>query len=103
MPMPTQIVNEITALQTALTNTGNLNAATFPVRNALAVQAGQLASDIQAAISPNAGMLDTFTPPVMPQDIVTGVLSLLDSAQTQSTLTDLEGYAARIEINIENG
>ena len=103
MPVPVAISTQLASLNAAITAAGNLDAAPFTTLNALAYQAGSLAQAIEAAIPGQAGALDTWTPPLMPGDITTGVLGLLTAAQTQSSLADLEGYVARIEINLENG
>lgn len=102
MPVPAAIASQVTALDDAITAAGDLGSASYDTLNALAYQAGQTASAVELAIPANAGALDSWTPPLMPGDITTGVLGLLSAAQTQSSLTDLKGYVARIEINLEN-
>lgn len=102
MPVPATIAAQVSALNSALTAARNLNAASFETLNALAWRAGTVASDVEASIDGQAGALDTFTAPLMPADIVSGVLGLLDASTTQATLGDLEGFVARIEINLEN-
>ena len=103
MAVPPTIATQLAALNSAIGAAGNLDAAPFTTLNALAVQAGALASAVEAAIPGAAGALDTWTPPLMPADITSGILGLLSVAQTQSSLADLEGFVARIEINLENG
>ena len=102
MPVPLAITAKVSALAAAVTAAGDLAAASFDTLNALAYQAGVLASSVEASIDANAGALDTFTAPLMPGDMVAGVLALSDAADTQTALCDLEGYVARIEINLEN-
>jgi acyl dehydratase len=100
--IPAAITAQVSALDDAIAAGGNLNTAPFSVINALAYQAGQLASAAQDGVGAAAGALDSFVAPVMPGDIITGFTGLLDAAQTQQSLAELESYAARIEINLEN-
>jgi hypothetical protein len=102
MPVSAAISAQLSALQVAVAAAGNLDAAPFSVANALAYQAGLLAAAVEGAIPAAAGALDTFTAPLMPVDISAGVLGLLSAAQTQSALADLEGFVARIQLNLEN-
>ena len=102
MTVPVSITAQVTALNSAITATGNLNTASFDALNALAWKAGRIASTIDWSIDKSAGALDTFSAPLMPQDIINGVLALSDASDTQTALSELESYVARIEINLEN-
>ena len=102
MAVPAAISSQLTALNASIVAAGNLDAASLATLNALAVQSARLVQTILPAIPLAAGALDTFAAPLMPADITTGVLGLLTAAQTQLSLADLEGYVARIEINLEN-
>lgn len=102
MPVPAAIIAQVSALDSAIAAAGDINAASFDVVNSLAFRAGQLAQAIEDATPAAAGALDTFSAPLMPQDIIAGVLGVSDSADTQTALMDLEGFVARIEINLES-
>lgn len=103
MIVPDAIAAQLAALNSAIAGAGGLDSASFATRNALALQAASLAEAAAAAIPGAAGALDTWAAPLMPQDIASGVAGLLAAAQAQSALADLEGFVARIEINLENG
>jgi hypothetical protein len=100
--MAVPFATQMQALSVAVKAAGNLTQASLPVVNALAYQAGLLASSVEAAIPNYAGALDTWTSPTQTGDIATGILGLQTSTLTQLSLADLEGYVARIAINLEN-
>jgi hypothetical protein len=102
MPIPASVIAQVSALDDAIVAAGDLNAAPFAAINGLAYQAGLLSDVIDGATGGLAGALDTFTAPLMPQDIVAAVLSIADSATTQMQMSDLGAFIARIEINLEN-
>ncbi len=102
MPIPSTIIAQVSALDDAIVAAGDLNAAPFATVNSLAYQAGQLAGLIDGATDGLAGALDTFTAPLMPQDIIAAVQSIADSATTQMQMSDLGAFISRIEINLEN-
>lgn len=102
MSVPPAVVAQLTALDDSLVAAGNLETAPLTTLNALAYSAGQLAGAVENAIPAAAGALDTWEAPLMPQDIEAGVLGLLSASEGQSALADLEGFVARIEINLEN-
>jgi len=102
MPVPVSISSLVSALDDDIVAAQPLAQASFDTLNALAYSAGLLAQSADDAIGGAAGQLDIFSAPLMPQDIIAGVLALSDAATTQTALIDLQTFVSRIEISLEN-
>jgi len=103
MAVTPAIAAEVAALNTAISSAGSLTAASQGAINALAAQASQLQTDTGAAILANAGQLDTYTSDGVAIDMASAITGMLASAQTQTSLVDLYGYAGRLATNLANG
>jgi hypothetical protein len=99
--IPANITSELAALQQQTAAAQPLASASRPTITAIQLNAGQLLSDIDVALLAAAGSLDTWTPPTDPDAIVAGILGLLESADDQAGLCNMEGYVGRAAKNLD--
>lgn len=99
--IPANIAMELASLQAQVTAAAPLADASQPTIVAIQLNAAQLLSDIDTAITAAAGELDSWTPPADPQDILAGILGLVVSATDQATLVNVEGYVGRAVKNLD--
>ncbi len=111
MTIPSNITTELTSLQAQVKAATPLNNAPFTTIKAMQLNAVNLVSDIQTALTttklvPNivlttdSVLLDTWLAPVDATSMVTGVLMVLTAAQNQQQLSLLRGVAGRVADNL---
>lgn len=101
MSLPTTIASEIEGLQAQTAAASPLSSASRATITAIKLNSAQLVADIETAITASAGQLDTFVAPSDPAAIVSGVLALGASAESQSELVNARGYVGRANANID--
>lgn len=112
MSIPANIMTEIASLQAQTVANAPLSNASRANIIAMQLNAAQLVSDVDAAQSPLAGVLDSWTAfqPVSitypngtidPQQIVNGVLRLLGNAQDENAIVLMRGLVGRVADNLD--
>ena len=78
-----------------------MSSASSPTILALQLNTAQFLGDLNNQLNVSSGSLDTWTAPVDPAQIVSGILGLLDNATDQNTLANAIGYIGRSNINLD--
>lgn len=111
MSIPANITTELTSLQAQVAAATPLNNAPFSTIKALQLNAGNLVSDIQTALTtttliPNivlttdTGWLDPWVAPLDPISIIAGVNNVVVAAQNQNELSLMRGVVGRAASNL---
>ncbi len=95
MSIPANIATELTNLQAQVIEAAPLTAASKATRTAIKLNAAQLVADVQAALIAPNNLLDTWAAPLMPNDIATGINSVVSAAKDQSNLALMRGVVGR--------
>jgi hypothetical protein len=112
MTIPANITTELASLQAQVAAATPLNNAPFTTIKALQLNAAQLVSDVQFALTTttvianivlttDALLLDTWTAPLDPASIVAGVNAMVTAADNQSDLSRKRGLVGRIASNLD--
>lgn len=101
MSIPANVTADLTTLQAQVVANTPLGAASQAAITAMQLNASQLVTDAVSALASAAGTLDTWTTPVDPAAIISGVLGLSGNASDQSALADLGGIVGRIAANLD--
>jgi len=100
MTVPANIISEQAALQAQIAAANPLSRASSATVKALQLNAENLVSDIQAALTAT-GIIDTWSAPVDPQVIVAGINSLVEAAGDQASLSLMRGVTGRVLANLD--
>ncbi|WP_024517078.1 hypothetical protein [Bradyrhizobium sp. Tv2a-2] len=100
MSIPSNIINELTSLQKQVVAAKPLQQASRATIVALQLNAAQLVSDIETALTAPNNLLDTWSASIDPGAIVSGLLSVVSTAQDQSTLSFMRGVTGRAASNL---
>jgi hypothetical protein len=100
MSIPSNIMEELANLQAQVQAATPLNNAPFPTIRAMQLNAGQLVSDIQTALTATS-VLDTWTAPSDPVSIVAGFNSVVTAGDDQSDLSLMRGVVGRVASNLD--
>jgi hypothetical protein len=98
--IPTNITTELASLQAQVAAAYPLAEASRATIVALQLNAGQLVSDIQTALTAPNSLLDTWAAPSDPDAIVSGLLSVATASQDQNTLSLMRGVTGRAASNL---
>ena len=112
MTIPTNITTELASLQAQVKAATPLNNAPFATIKAMQLNAGNLVSDIQFALTtiklvPNivlttdSLLLDTWLPPPDPISMVTGFNAVVVSGDNQRDLSLMRGVVGRAASNLD--
>lgn len=100
MSVATNITSELTALQAQLAAARPLQNASAATLKALQLNAGNLVSDIQNALTAPS-TLDTWSVPADAASIVIGFNSVVVAAADQASLSLMRGLTGRALANLE--
>jgi hypothetical protein len=100
--IPANITSELSALQAQTAAAAPLASAPHATVVAIQLNAAQLASDINTAVTTLAGALDTYTwtPGDDPSAIAAAVDGLLINALYENAIVNMQGYVGRSVINL---
>jgi hypothetical protein len=100
MTIPINITIELASLQAQVTAGAPLNNAPFATIKAMQLNAGNLVSDIQSALT-SSSVLDTWVPAVDPISIITGFNIAVTAGEDQNTLSLMRGVVGRAASNLD--
>lgn len=101
MSIPANIVSELQFLEAQVAANKPLVNATPATKEAMKLNAAQLVSDIQTALTASPSILDTWIAATDPAAIVIGFDVMVTTAQDQSTLSQLRGVVGRAASNLD--
>lgn len=101
MTISAGITSELMSLQAQVAAAEPLANATRAAVVALQLNAGQLVSDVQAALTAPSNTLDTWIAPSDPSSIVSGFLNVASVAQDQDKLSLMRGLVGRVASNLD--
>ena len=101
MTVPANITTELASLQAQIASAAPLANASRATVIAIQLNAAQLTSDLEAAETATAGLLDSWSTPADPTLIASGILGLLESSQDQSSVVNMRGYVGRATTNLD--
>lgn len=100
MTVPSSITSALSSLQSQVSAAQPLANASQATRTALKLNAAALVENIQTTLT-EASILDTWTAPIDPAAIVTGVLNAVTAADDQNTLSLMRGVCGRAASNLD--
>jgi hypothetical protein len=98
--IPANIASELTFLQQQTAAAAPITSASPATIAAIKLNAAQLVSDLDTAVTAAAGSLDTWAAPADPDAIAQGIEGLVCSASEQSTLVLMRGVVGRAAANL---
>lgn len=101
MTLPANILTEAASLEAQVAAASPLANASRATKDAIKLNAAQLVSDTEAALIAPDNVLDTWTAPVDPASIVTGIGTIVDTADTQASLAVARGVFGRSASNLD--
>lgn len=100
MAIPSYITTELTNLQKQVAAATPLVSASRPTIVAMQLNAAQLVSDVQAALTAPNNILDIQVTASDPLTIIPAVLGELTAAQDQTRLATMRGIVGRVASNL---
>src|SRR5262245_5498911 len=112
MSIPASVTNALAALQAQVSAALPLETASRPTIQAIQLNAASLVSQVDTALANAATLsksgtlgvtatIDTWVAPVAPEDIITGVTSMLTSVIDQWKLAVMRGLVGRVASNLD--
>lgn len=100
MTIPASITTALASLEAQVQTAVPLNNASHATITALQLNAGNLVSSIQAALTAS-NVLDTWAAPSDPVSIISGVLNVVSVAVDQNQLSLMRGVTGRAASNLD--
>lgn len=100
MTIPASIIAEETNLQTQVMAATPLNAASHASIKAMQLNADQLVTDVQTALTPTTSILDTYNSTDDVPATIASYLTIVQAAEDQTDLSLLRGISGRVALNL---